>query len=207
MLIVAMPKCAGTSLMTGLGQLLGVPYTWTASKKFKCDELTNDINFTTWWTELPKLHRDAFEWKAGLREFTTDDQVHKQHIIPTINNLGLIGNDYIFLHRDSAEIVQAHARFKKTVVKNPQQTVQELDRSKELHLLNIPRIVITFEDLIRNPKKQIIRIMDEYELHAKFPPGWELPRERFSGFTPPAGSEKVGLHMLRNKTQPGRETQ
>lgn len=185
--------------MTALGELLGVPYGWTASRKYKDKDLCQDIGFQTWWSELPQICRDAFEWKSGLKEFTTDDQVHKQLILPTPNNLELIGKNYVFLHRNPDEIIQAHARGKRVVVPDPSKAVRELEHVAHLHIDNMPSLVVDFQTLIINPKKVVIKILEAWGMTAKFPRGWEFPQERRSGFTPRAGTHKASLHFIENK--------
>jgi len=202
MLIVAMPKTASTSLMKALGDLLD----WQARqrvngliiRRLKDHDKSIHPDFTTWWTELPRRHGDCFEWNDTLERWVYDEEVHKQHIIPSVNNLAHIGTKYVFLHRNPVEIVQAYARQGKgrKPTRNPVMMVKELDRYAKLHIDNMPDMVVEYKALIINPRRVINRILDLWGVTAKYPRGWELPQERFTGFTPPAGSTQAPLHFM-----------
>jgi hypothetical protein len=74
--------------------------------------------------------------------------------------------------------------------------VQELERSAQMHINNHPAMSVSFETLIRNPAETVRKIFRTWGLDIEVPHGWELPRERFTGFTPPAGSEEAIAHFL-----------
>ena len=103
MLIIAMPKSASTSLMHGVGGLLGVPF----MQMFPSDVVENHR-----YANLHELHSDVGMWPSmDLVTLQTPTHLFKQHIPPIAHNVRMVDPARVlFLHRGPRDIIQAYRR-------------------------------------------------------------------------------------------------
>lgn len=107
MLIIAIPKSASTSLLVTLGKLHHLEAVQDFSFRFnKIPELSNRIH---------QVHSDIRELSQNeIEEFCREDQIYKQHIFPSSNNLKLLKNiRKVILLRSPEEILLAYRRGQK----------------------------------------------------------------------------------------------
>ena len=104
MLIIAIPKSASTSLMKTLGQLHQLP----AQQEYQLDTLAAPAGSRV----LHQYHSDMGELTlAEVDKWTAADQIFKQHVFPSPNNLALLrDHPKVVLLRDPEEIALAYRR-------------------------------------------------------------------------------------------------
>jgi hypothetical protein len=103
-LIVTIPKSAGTSLLDTLGRLHPqIP----ARQTFDASRPVPDR-----FAMIARYHSDVREYDAArIADFCAADRLFKQHIPPTPGNLGLLrGRPVVVLLRDVAAVVEAYRR-------------------------------------------------------------------------------------------------
>jgi hypothetical protein len=188
MLIVAIPKSASTSLMVTLAGMYGKPY-----KQFY-----SDWGKAVEYVYLHNLHSDCKEINAESAKymgFHTKNQVFKNHLPPTNNNINLLKDvKKVILLREPIEIIPAYKRsfekgfedysfFKESDDFKGLKTEKEwIERSIDLELLNdLYRffygwrnvellndcLIITYNELINNTEITIRKITQYFGMHNK----------------------------------------
>jgi len=178
MLIIAIPKSASTSLLQTIGRVHYLP-----SKQV----MHSDLPVPGGFTALGRIHSDVREYtEEHITEFTAADRFHKQHIPPTENNCAMLGNTpRVVLLREPLEVIEAYWRaFKKGVIKGRPEfagitsSEEWLERATSIGLLNeLERFhegwttsdpsmtcVITYKDLLDQPRQTINRIEEFFKL-------------------------------------------
>ena len=168
MLIISIPKSASTSILKTLSNLHQIEGKQLYFKDYKIPEE---------YTQLGKYHSDIRDFRVkDIDTFLHKDIIYKQHIPPTSNNLELLRTRRkVVLLRDPTDIVMAYYRAEKKRlherrkefenVNNPDewmQTAENIGLSAELSNfyntwaeINDEKLIIRYEDLIKDPKRTI----------------------------------------------------
>jgi hypothetical protein len=168
MLIISIPKSASTSILKTLTNLHHIEGMQLFFKDYKIPDQ---------YAQLGKYHSDIREFGLDdINTFFQNNKIYKQHIPPTINNLELLRNKKkILLLRDPKEIVMAYYRAEKKKLherrkefqnaNNPiewMQTAENIGLWDELSKfyktwmeINDEKLIIQYEDLIKDPKQTI----------------------------------------------------
>jgi hypothetical protein len=109
MLIIAMPKSVSTSLMKTLEAGTGIPAKQTF---FPAQQWPQAPRFDS----MARFHSDVREiTEEQATNFARPKRIFKQHLVPTENNMNLIGEQkFVLLTREPEEIVLAYRRWEST---------------------------------------------------------------------------------------------
>lgn len=197
MLIISIPKSASSSLLHTFGQLHHTP-----SKQIPLPHRLKAKNFPL----LGKYHPDAKELvQQDVKMFDTQNEVYKQHILPTKNNLELLeGVKKVILLKKPEDVVLAYHRAElKRIHKKPKEEFHGkltgkawLAEARKNGLLkelehfykrwqqkeDKNTLLIYFDDLVKNPKSTINRIEEFWKLPITHRP-IELSKKRYSRYT------------------------
>lgn len=181
MLIIAIPKSASTSLMDTLGRIHKI----SAQQLFKSElPLPKEISI------LHKFHSDMREYsKQEIEIFTQNNRIYKQHIPPTKNNLSLLRNKKkVILLRNCDEIICAYWSAINSGISKKRNEKEFLEVSSKEEWINASRktglyddlkffysgwlkesnnkncLIVTYNQLIQNPKKVINEIENFFNL-------------------------------------------
>lgn len=216
MLIVAMPKTASTSVMVTLGRLSGLPAT---------QEMFPGAPWPRGWHVLPRFHRDMRELDSDLASrFRSRDRIHKQHVVPTENNLERLGGTpLVLLTREPVDIVAAYHRVSEIKATNRsaehgarpdfdgldsieewQQRADDMGLLAELELfrtrwIDVPEVLeIDFADLTGDPSAAVRRIQAHLGLDVS-PGDVELDRMRWTRGSPDDYTTAKGSNSSKAK--------
>jgi hypothetical protein len=174
MLIIAIPKSASTSLMDTLGRLHKKP------AEQKTDLIANNP-ISDEFKFIHKYHRDMRELNIDIiKKLSNKNSLYKQHILPTKNNMELLKNTKkIILLRKTKEVIIGYKReFNKTNDAYNRKDFRVcntdkdwIDKAKKIGLFDdlfnfnqrwkkddSDKLIIYYDDLIKNPKKEINKI-------------------------------------------------
>ena len=196
MLIIAIPKSASTSLMDTLGKIHKI----LAQQLF-----IKELPIPKELSILYKLHSDMREYsKKEIDIFTQNNKIYKQHIPPTKNNLLLLRDKKkVILLRNCDEIISAywraeisgiHSNFRKKFNLKVSSKEEWFEQSKKSGLYNdlkffykgwikesnnLNCLIVTYNQLINDPKKVINKIERFFDLHIS-KDFIELSKKRYS---------------------------
>ena len=171
LLLIAMPKAAGTSLVVTLGKILNIPVcegTKDTNKK-KCEG----------FSEIQKYHTIM-----GRRSYAFFDKVtksrfdiYREHILPTKHHLYCLkklNRKFILLVREPEHAANCYARMKGSKKMN----IKKIEKDLQTFLFNYYQfinnsykkaLVITYGQLILNYSNTIRKILNFYGLGHKIP--------------------------------------
>lgn len=178
MLIIAIPKSASSSLMATLGELHNLPATQIFFPELPVPKTLNAL-----W----RYHSDVREINSTIaKAFAEKTQIHKQHLPPTPNNRNLLKNcRKVILLRNPEDIVRAYRRARRRLISKPLEGFSIfrsehdwLKRAKENGLFHDlesfieewpqgkddDKLIIWYEELIKNPKRVINAIESFWDL-------------------------------------------
>ena len=171
MLLIAMPKAAGTSLVVTLGKILDIPVcegTKDTKNNLKCKG----------FSEIQKYHTIM-----GRRSYLFFDKVtksrfdiYREHILPTNHHLHCLkklNRKIMILVRDPEDITDCYRRMKKSSKMNIKKIKQEMEHFlfQYYKFLDTYKkaFVITYGQLVLNYSETIRKILRFYELGYKIP--------------------------------------
>lgn len=153
MLIVSTPRSASTSFARTLAENLGV-------NDFQVFGRPESKRTAKDYPQLSAHHSDCREWLEHLDAFASSKDVYKQHIPPTRSNIELIRSEYILLIRKPSDIIKSYRKLGKQF--NEVKLREELDMFIWGHIENTPRAVISFDSVVNNTPRALLRAMDAF---------------------------------------------
>ena len=191
MLLIAMPKAAGTSLVVTLGKILNIPV---------C-EGTKDTKNNPKCKEFPEVQK--YHTIMGRRSYAFFDKVtksrfdiYREHILPTghhLHCLKKLNRKVIILLRSTKDAADCYKRMKGSKKMNLKKIEDELclfsNRYLESFMKNEKVLIIRYDQLVLNYTAIIKRILKHYnfKIPKKIP---RLSRRHYTG---------VGIKRLRGK--------
>ena len=169
MLLVAMPKTASTSFAHTLAEVLNVRKNQVLLRPSKLPAADG-------FPWLSKYHSDCRRWpEDDVRHMIDAPNVYKQHLPPA----SVCSSDYVLLVREPVEIIGAYGRTSK-VVTDPGGLADELTRFMWGHLANGPRLVLSYDMIITNPRRALAHVIDAWGLDVPIKPDVELAKLRYT---------------------------
>lgn len=192
MLLIAIPKSAGTSLVHTVGRILKI-------KIFEgMPKWTYDINCED-YPELQKYHSIMPERSSRFLERVTRSktEIYREHLLPTerhLNILKKINRKVVVLLRKPDDIIDSYKRLKKSNKINFEQLQKDIQKFYDEYLKydkkNNNMLIIHYELLIKYYQltmKNIFKFWD-LKMPKKFP---SLAKKNFTG---------VGLKRFKGKS-------